>query len=401
MTTTQEDDIQPTYLIHWLYEDSLIFEVHQENQYGDEEVDLSNDCDLNRIVQEQVRSYQTTDTLGSMIERELDNLTTIICQKLPEERIREASWQLQAPGSYDPLAIPHHPTTETLLHRLLNQEGELKPGNGWIPESRARSSCPGHIQSNKRGCPGIQTRRTPARRDRPGDGIPVRTGTYFHETKRSWWNPGGKMTVMPLPNQIGPTQVNYRQARDILTKTSGFINAYDFTLNPYSGCSFGCSYCYAAFFTRDQAQQDNWGLWVNAKQNAAQLIEDLKPGELDGKRIYMSTVTDPYQPLDRRFGDDRRMSGSGPTARAAEPHRRVWSGARGGISELGHRRRSHRLQGGTTEAADVRTLPPHVGRPRLGSHHYRQQCRRAQPFCQRCQKVPGQGTEFRCGISAV
>ena len=142
MTTTQEDDIQPTYLIHWLYEDSLILAVHQENQYGDEEVDLSNDCDLNRIVQEQVRSYQTTDTLGSMIERELDNLTTIICQKLPEERIREASWQLQAPGSYDPLAIPHHPTTETLLHRLLNQEGELKPGNGWMPESRIRSVAP-------------------------------------------------------------------------------------------------------------------------------------------------------------------------------------------------------------------------------------------------------------------
>ena len=79
------------------------------------------------------------------------------------------------------------------------------------------------------------------------------------------------------------------------------MNTYDFTLNPYSGCSFGCSYCYAAFFTRDQAQQDNWGLWVNAKQNAAQLIEDLKPGELDGKRIYMSSVTDPYQPLEQRI----------------------------------------------------------------------------------------------------
>ena len=109
------------------------------------------------------------------------------------------------------------------------------------------------------------------------------------------------MTVMPLPNQIGPTQVTYQPTRNILTKTSGFINAYDFTLNPYSGCSFGCSYCYAAFFTRDQAQQDNWGLWVNAKQNAAQLIEDLKPGELDGKRIYMSSVTDPYQPLEQRI----------------------------------------------------------------------------------------------------
>ena len=67
------------------------------------------------------------------------------------------------------------------------------------------------------------------------------------------------MTVMPLPNKIGPTQVTYRPARDILTKTTGFMSTYDFTLNPYSGCSFGCSYCYAAFFTRDQAQQDNWG----------------------------------------------------------------------------------------------------------------------------------------------
>ena len=95
--------------------------------------------------------------------------------------------------------------------------------------------------------------------------------------------------------------VTYPPARDILTKTSGFIKAYDFTLNPYSGCSFGCSYCYAAFFSRDQAQQDNWGLWVNAKQNAARLLGDLKPGELDGKRIYMSSVTDPYQPLGQRI----------------------------------------------------------------------------------------------------
>ncbi len=142
MTTTQEDDMQPTYLIQWLYESSLILEVHQDNYCRDREEDLSIDSDLNRIVQEQVRDYQTTDNLGRMIERELDNLTTVICQKLPEERIREASWQLQAPGSYDPFAIPYHPTTETLLHRLLSQEGELKPGNGWMPESRARYVAP-------------------------------------------------------------------------------------------------------------------------------------------------------------------------------------------------------------------------------------------------------------------
>ena len=149
MTTTQEDDMQPTYLIHWLDEDSLILEVHQDNYCRDRGVDLPIDSDLNRIVQEQVRDYQTTDNLGRMIERELDDLTTIICQKLPEERIREASWQLQAPGSYDTFTIPYHPTTETLLHRLLSQEGELKHGNGWIPESRARYVAPDIFRATK------------------------------------------------------------------------------------------------------------------------------------------------------------------------------------------------------------------------------------------------------------
>ena len=142
MTTPQDDDMQPTHLIHWLDEDALILEVHQDNYGRNRHQDLPIDSDLNRFVQEQVRNYQTSDNLGRMIERELDNLTTIICQKLPEERIREASSQLQAPGSYNPHPIPYHPTTETLLHRLLSQEGELKPGNGWIPESEARYLAP-------------------------------------------------------------------------------------------------------------------------------------------------------------------------------------------------------------------------------------------------------------------
>ena len=106
------------------------------------------------------------------------------------------------------------------------------------------------------------------------------------------------MTEVEMPQRIGKTSVTYRPAREILTRSSGFIGAYDFTLNPYSGCSFGCSYCYAAFFSRDKTQEDNWGLWVNAKENAARLIGELKPGTLDGKRIYMSSVTDPCQPLE-------------------------------------------------------------------------------------------------------
>lgn len=49
------------------------------------------------------------------------------------------------------------------------------------------------------------------------------------------------------PNRLGHADVEYVEVRDVLTRATGFMDAYDFTLNPYSGCSYGCTYCYAAF----------------------------------------------------------------------------------------------------------------------------------------------------------
>ena len=114
-------------------------------------------------------------------------------------------------------------------------------------------------------------------------------------------------TALLRPSRIGETEVAYAPAREVLTKASGFMNAYDFTLNPYSGCSFGCAYCYAAFFSRDKERRDNWGYWVSVKENAVELLEKRKPGSLDGKLIYMSSVTDPYQPVERELKLTRRL----------------------------------------------------------------------------------------------
>ncbi|MCY3655968.1 MAG: radical SAM protein [Chloroflexi bacterium] len=102
--------------------------------------------------------------------------------------------------------------------------------------------------------------------------------------------------------RTGRVEVSSKPTPEILMRATGFMGEYDFTLNPYSGCAFGCTYCYAAFFSRTAERRDTWGNWVEVKENAVDLLMRRKVGSLDGKRIYMSSVTDPYQPVERTVG---------------------------------------------------------------------------------------------------
>ncbi len=106
---------------------------------------------------------------------------------------------------------------------------------------------------------------------------------------------------------IGQTAITYKAAASILTEAKGFMNSYDYTLNPYSGCSFGCTYCYAAFFSRTEEQRKNWGYWVQVKENALQLLIKFRKRSLIDKSIYMSSVTDPYQPVERELNLTRSL----------------------------------------------------------------------------------------------
>lgn len=106
--------------------------------------------------------------------------------------------------------------------------------------------------------------------------------------------------------QFGDTNVYSQNAKSLLTKATGFIAAYDFTLNPYRGCQYGCSYCYAAAFSPNTQMRQDWGKWVIYKENAADILEkELEKWSIKNPyqppRIYMSSVTDPYQPLESKY----------------------------------------------------------------------------------------------------
>lgn len=98
-------------------------------------------------------------------------------------------------------------------------------------------------------------------------------------------------------------EVKEVQAKHILVKCG--IPGIDYVINPYTGCSFACKYCYASFMGRFVGKQiADWGNYVYAKVNAPELLKnDLKILKNKGveMEIFMSSVTDPYQGLEVKY----------------------------------------------------------------------------------------------------
>jgi DNA repair photolyase len=95
-----------------------------------------------------------------------------------------------------------------------------------------------------------------------------------------------------------------RQARSILTPTGGYLAGFTYSLQPYAGCEFSCAYCYV----RELAVQRmnpyglSWSSWIAPKMNAPDLLRrDAERGRLDQARIFCSSATDPYTPLERKL----------------------------------------------------------------------------------------------------
>jgi DNA repair photolyase len=92
----------------------------------------------------------------------------------------------------------------------------------------------------------------------------------------------------------------YKNPKSILNKGTGYLSGYTHSLNPYTGCSFGCSYCYVRQMPVSLFREGEWGEWVDVKNGAATLLrKELHRAKTKGKvTIFMSSSTDPYQPIE-------------------------------------------------------------------------------------------------------
>jgi DNA repair photolyase len=123
---------------------------------------------------------------------------------------------------------------------------------------------------------------------------------------------GSDIPTQLVKEKFGDISVYSQNAKSVLNKATGFIGAYDFTLNPYRGCQYGCSYCYAAAFSPNPRMRQDWGKWVIIKENAAIVLEKeleawYRKNPNKPPSIYMSSVTDPYQPIESQYHLTRRL----------------------------------------------------------------------------------------------
>ena len=88
----------------------------------------------------------------------------------------------------------------------------------------------------------------------------------------------------------------------------GYVNpsklpGYDYVINPYVGCPHRCMYCYAEFMKHFSDHDEPWGTFTDVKIRST----CAKPVPLQGAHVFLSSVTDCYNPLEEKYRLTRKL----------------------------------------------------------------------------------------------
>ena len=94
---------------------------------------------------------------------------------------------------------------------------------------------------------------------------------------------------------------NEIMVKDWVTKSN--LPASDYVINPYVGCPHGCRYCYACFMKRFTNHKEEWGSFIDIKQ----CDRPISKKKLQGKSVFLSSVTDCYNPFEEKYENTRKI----------------------------------------------------------------------------------------------
>ena len=106
-------------------------------------------------------------------------------------------------------------------------------------------------------------------------------------------------------------RVEYREleTRCFIGRASGRKMPFDWTINPYRGCEFGCKYCYARYTHEfmELRETEQFEREIYAKQFHSEAFRKELARIPLSEGICLGTATDPYQPAERRFGVTQKI----------------------------------------------------------------------------------------------
>jgi DNA repair photolyase len=124
------------------------------------------------------------------------------------------------------------------------------------------------------------------------------------------WSAPAESGLFELSRRV-PGRGEYRgltfhevEAKSILNRVPGNWLPFNWTINPYRGCSHACVYCFARptheYLGLDSGRDFESEIVV--KVNAVELARaETAPGRWAGESIALGTNTDPYQPAEGRY----------------------------------------------------------------------------------------------------
>lgn len=127
------------------------------------------------------------------------------------------------------------------------------------------------------------------------------------------WNPPNRFDPIDLDWEIEPPKARLEiledDTRGVLARNHSPDIDFDWSLNPYRGCTHACAYCYARTFHEllGYGAGSDFERRIVVKVRAPELLEaTFEARRWKGDRIAMSGATDCYQPLERRYELTRR-----------------------------------------------------------------------------------------------